>query len=1698
MKNVLLRSITVSGKKMSLLLAFLLYPFAQNAWAFWYYDHVWDDTEKKVIRWEGSLATYEYDALIKSEHPEAWVKLTADKKWAATDDAQREVLEVMDKDVHLYLCNDAVLEVKHIKLEKGASLHIHCESSGYGIHIGKLVVNNDVYEGAAGIGGGNGADAGDLYIHGGNIIVTGYEGAAAIGGGKNGSGGNVIVYDGTLTAYGGEKAAGIGGGEGKGLAEGCSIDIHGGTVTARGGAQGAAIGGGANADGGNVTITDGTVNAFPGESGFGIGRGYDCSSNNAKTTITSGTVYAGTEDNIRGYSMSGTLILSDQLKVFRGDKSTALGSTPVACAERVNTCVYYDGMQCVKIEPCTNHHYVDYICAYCGNEYYASVSGTWMDDDVRAAAFSVEDTGAKTISITSEAELGLLAYNISHDVEGHGYSGYTITLAKNLDMSAHHWAGYGTFKGTLDGQGHTISGLIYSKNNTGTAGLIANNYGTVQNVKVASSLIVGNRYVGAIVGHNDGIVENCYVADDVSVYASDDDDLSKACGGVVGWQYLSPLSNVTTTATRGCYSEASVVGYDNVGGIIGRLSSGELEHCVAKATVNCKTDAGKKDIIAGLVEDGATISDNFYLAEATIENANGKRLYGVRLSNAMQADNHQLNYAGTAGKAYDVSRLNIYGSQIAVANDWYIAEEGSFSFTLEAGSPDVAFKYVAVNGNELTATDDHYTFAATTEATEYIIDATTWEGEGTEASPYLIQTLADWNALCRVFNGSSAGELFSGKYFRQTADLDIMQGIGVTGQSSSKAFCGTYDGDKHVLNCSLMNPQESSTEAVAPFHRVKNANIKNLHVTGSISGGMHTAGLVAYTEGKVEIRDCRVSATITCTGVGVNDAHGGGFVGHANESDLYIVFGLFDGALIAVPNGKGDIRLGAFSGWAGSRVRVKFSAEAGKYSGMTDKSQTAFSWRGEGSTNFDFETDENDRWTNIYISDLGHDSQAFKGYKVVSGTEGLVLDFSPNGWNHDYLGGAVRTADGSYIIADTFYLSEYSSDYIKFKVSYPSDKVLKGLSVNGVEPKAESDYYVFESDLCDFTITASFAKYRWTDEGKYATEFANVDDKKKIVTITKPEELARLAKLVYDGTDSGKDWTYLLDDNLDMSLYDWTPIGNGLEHRFCGKFDGQGHTISGINIPDPDKNYVGLFGVVNGGVYNLKLVNSKIEGKGYVGGIAGMVRYDIVNCYVGDDVTVTGSYESCGGVVGAVSSQNNESGGYAQTDAWVRGCYSAATVSGESRVGGIAGNLAAGTVHWNVSNAKVSSTNGTVAYEVGNKASGATMEWNFYIGKEDKINDNDTHTYKITLHPNLLLMGFAFNISKDNYFDVSGVTIDANATVKVGDDLYGTANKHIDFSIPDISGGCKVENVKVNDDEPTDIGSGVYRFTLTADSQVAGDAAFNLYDDSNWNDPDELHNNIAILGYNRYRLANVTLQGRKLYKDGCWNTLCLPFDLLDEDSSDDLTFTGTPLEGATVKTLESSWFDKNTGTLNLTFSEGSKKSIEPGIPYIVKWPSDGTVIENPKFNHVVVEYDPEEDPKAIGNEETDAAIFYGNYVQVVFPENTDPDTFNRILYMGANNKLYYPKANGNVTINCFRGIFQLREDLAATDLQDNSVKSIVLDFGDGETDGISILTPTSSSKREGSGYFMLDGRHINGKPSQKGLYINNGRKIIIK
>ena len=224
-------------------------------------------------------------------------------------------------------------------------------------------------------------------------------------------------------------------------------------------------------------------------------------------------------------------------------------------------------------------------------------------------------------------------------------------------------------------------------------------------------------------------------------------------------------------------------------------------------------------------------------------------------------------------------------------------------------------------------------------------------------------------------------------------------------------------------------------------------------------------------------------------------------------------------------------------------------------------------------------------------------------------------------------------------------------------------------------------------------------------------------------------------------------------------------------------------------------------------------------------------------------------------------------------------------------------------------------------------------------------------------------------------------------------------------------------------------------------------------------------------------MPRVGLVGRTLYRDGDWNTLCLPFNVGNEDNG----LTGTPLEGATVMTLDNSensetGFDPSSGTLTLNFAEVN--SIEAGKPYIIKWENSGENIVNPTFTNVTI-YDAPEDERIIW---TDDVSFIGTYdPQPLTSANTN------ILYLGAGNTLYYPSAS--MTINAFRAYFEL--NLTSS----QQVKAINLNFGD-EENGI-FLMEDGRSKMEDA-YFSLDGRRLLDKPTQRGMYIHNGRKVLIK
>lgn len=225
------------------------------------------------------------------------------------------------------------------------------------------------------------------------------------------------------------------------------------------------------------------------------------------------------------------------------------------------------------------------------------------------------------------------------------------------------------------------------------------------------------------------------------------------------------------------------------------------------------------------------------------------------------------------------------------------------------------------------------------------------------------------------------------------------------------------------------------------------------------------------------------------------------------------------------------------------------------------------------------------------------------------------------------------------------------------------------------------------------------------------------------------------------------------------------------------------------------------------------------------------------------------------------------------------------------------------------------------------------------------------------------------------------------------------------------------------------------------------------------------------------QLYNVQLYGRKFYKDGNWNTLCLPFNV----SKEQIAETSHPLNGAEIRTLESATFDK--GILTLTFSKPITNGILAGKPYIVRWPISSSEsagmpdLTDPIFKKVTV---------SSGTPATysyDAVDFVGIYNPYVI-DGED----RTILYLGANNTLYYP--NDAMTIGACRAYFKLK-GITAGDLQ----QAPVLNFGD---EGTTTLNSLSLGEGRGDAWFTLDGRRLSGKPSHSGVYLNNGKKIVIK
>ena len=171
-------------------------------------------------------------------------------------------------------------------------------------------------------------------------------------------------------------------------------------------------------------------------------------------------------------------------------------------------------------------------------------------------------------------------------------------------------------------------------------------------------------------------------------------------------------------------------------------------------------------------------------------------------------------------------------------------------------------------------------------------------------------------------------------------------------------------------------------------------------------------------------------------------------------------------------------------------------------------------------------------------------------------------------------------------------------------------------------------------------------------------------------------------------------------------------------------------------------------------------------------------------------------------------------------------------------------------------------------------------------------------------------------------------------------------------------------------------------------------------------------------------------------------------------------------------------------TLNLTFGDAVTE-LEAGTPYIIKWESGDNIV-SPVFNSVIIDATTHDYDNSVSGD--DRVRFLGTYKSTAF--NAEDKS---ILLMGGENKLYYP-SNG-AGIGAQRAYFKIGGDGALA----RQLTSFSIDFGgDDNTTSLNEELRVNNEESAADLWYTLSGQKLQGKPTVPGIYVNKGRKVVIK
>lgn len=202
---------------------------------------------------------------------------------------------------------------------------------------------------------------------------------------------------------------------------------------------------------------------------------------------------------------------------------------------------------------------------------------------------------------------------------------------------------------------------------------------------------------------------------------------------------------------------------------------------------------------------------------------------------------------------------------------------------------------------------------------------------------------------------------------------------------------------------------------------------------------------------------------------------------------------------------------------------------------------------------------------------------------------------------------------------------------------------------------------------------------------------------------------------------------------------------------------------------------------------------------------------------------------------------------------------------------------------------------------------------------------------------------------------------------------------------------------------------------------------------------------------------------RTFYKDGEWNTLCLPFAVAN---------AATAFDGAELREVDTEKSNGNT----IVFKEAT--AIEAGKPYLIKWANSSAAAVNVEKKFKGVTLVAAATPVEVNN----GGISFNGFYKMTEASELGAS----VAAIGAGNKLFKVTEG---KMKGFRAAFVLSSGAEATKY------NVVID---GTATGIEDLV-IDGVKANGRVY-NLNGQYVGNSLNglQPGLYIQNGKKIVVK